>query len=133
MEKRDYYVVLGVEKGSSGADIKSAYRKLALKYHPDKNPGDKEAEEKFKECTEAYEVLGDDEKRARYDQFGHSQGMGGFSGQGFQGATINDIFGDIFGEMFGGARGGQRRQQRGRGSDLRSNMEITFEEGGVWL
>jgi molecular chaperone DnaJ len=129
VEKRDYYVVLGVEKGASGADIKSAYRKLALKYHPDKNPGDKEAEDKFKECTEAYEVLGDEEKRARYDQFGHSRGgFEGFGGQGFQGATINDIFGDIFGEMFGGARGGGGRRQRGRGSDLRSNMEISFEE-----
>ena len=131
MEKRDYYEVLGVEKSASAQEIKSAYRKLALKFHPDKNPGDTAAEESFKQATEAYEVLSDQEKRNHYDRFGHSknpfegfqQGFGG----GFGGASINDIFGDIFGEMFG-AGGQRRRGQRGRGADLQYNLEISFEE-----
>ncbi len=127
MEKRDYYEVLGVERAADATVIKSAYRKLALKFHPDKNPGDKEAEEKFKEATEAYEVLSDPEKRSRYDQFGHSRGgFEGFGGAPFGGANINDIFSDLFGEMFGGGRG--RRSQRGRGADLRFNLEVSFEE-----
>ena len=118
-EKRDYYEVLGVDRNASDAEIKRAYRKLAKKYHPDMNPGDKEAEAKFKEVTEAYEVLSDSEKKAQYDQFGHAafeQG-GGFNGGGFGGfdfgGDMGDIFGDLFGGMFGGgARGGQRQQNR---------------------
>lgn len=126
--KRDYYEVLGVDRQVDAQVLKSAYRKVALKYHPDRNPGDKEAEEKFKEATEAYEVLSDTEKRARYDRFGHAApgGFEGFGGQGFGGVNINDIFGDLFGEVFGGAR--QRRGGRSRGADLRYNLEISFEE-----
>jgi molecular chaperone DnaJ len=128
--KRDYYDVLEISRDSSPEQIKSAYRKAAFKYHPDKNPGDKQAEERFKEASEAYAILSDAEKRARYDQFGHA-GMGpnpfeGFSGGGFGGfGSFNDIFGDIFGEIFGGARG---RSAPNRGADLRYNMEIAFEE-----
>ncbi|MBM4381106.1 MAG: DnaJ domain-containing protein, partial [Deltaproteobacteria bacterium] len=96
-QKRDYYEVLGVSRHVDAQALKSAYRKVALQYHPDRNPGDKEAEEKFKEATEAYEVLSDAEKRQRYDQFGHAgAGFQGFGGQGFNAANINDIFGDIF-------------------------------------
>jgi len=109
MSKRDYYEVLGVSKSASKDEIKKAYRKQALKYHPDKNPGNKEAEEKFKEAAEAYEVLSNDEKRARYDQFGHAGMNGGGFGGGFGGGmTMEDIFssfGDIFGVAFGGAFG----------------------------
>ena len=109
MSKRDYYEVLGVSKGATKDEIKKAYRKHALKYHPDKNPGNKEAEEKFKEAAEAYEVLSNDEKKARYDQFGHA-GLGNNMGGGFNGGmTMEDIFssfGDIFGDAFGGAFGG---------------------------
>ena len=113
-DKRDYYEVLGVDKGADDATIKSAYRKLAKKYHPDVNPGDKEAEKKFKEATEAYGVLSDPDKRRQYDQFGHAAfenggagGAGGFGGfGGFDGADMGDIFGDIFGDLFGG--GGRR-------------------------
>ena len=124
LEKRDYYEVLGVERGSSEQEIKSAYRRLAHQYHPDKNQGDKAAEERFKECSEAYAVLSDPEKRARYDQFGHRGGANPF--EGFAGgASINDIFGDIFSEMFGGQR---RPRGRPRGSDLRYHLELSFEE-----
>ena len=130
MQKRDYYEVLGVERAADGQAIKSAYRRLAHQLHPDKNPGDTHAEEKFKEASEAYAVLSDPDKRARYDRFGHTNG-GGFPGaEGFPfggGATINDIFGDIFGEMFGGG-GARRQRQRTRGSDLRYHLEIGFEE-----
>ncbi|WP_242344245.1 molecular chaperone DnaJ [Anaeromyxobacter terrae] len=130
MDKRDYYDVLGVERAADEQAIKTAYRRLAHKLHPDKNPGDKHAEEQFKEASEAYEVLSDPDKRARYDRFGHTNGgMPGAEGFPFGGgASINDIFGDIFGEMFGG--GGARRQQRQRtrGSDLRYHLEIGFEE-----
>lgn len=131
--KRDYYEVLGVSKTASKADIKKAYRSLALQYHPDKNKGNKEAEEKFKEATEAYQVLSDDTQRARYDQYGHSAfegaGAGGFGSYGdFSG--FEDIFGDIFSSFFGGmggARGGTR--QRGQqGADLSYNLDIEFEE-----
>src|SRR5690348_7370230 len=145
MAKRDYYEVLGVEKGTAVEEIKKAYRKLAVQYHPDKNPGDKAAEEKFKELSEAYEVLSDGKKRQMYDQFGHAanagaaggQGFGGFGGfeQGFGGANINDIFGDIFGDLFGAGgaggargRGGARRRGGRPGADLRTNVDITFEE-----
>lgn len=147
MAKRDYYEILGVDKNASADEIKKAYRKLAMKYHPDKNPGDKAAEENFKEINEAYEVLNNDDNRARYDQFGHSafeQGAGGdysgFSGfSGFSGGDYSDIFGDIF-NMFGGGSGGgsgggfsgfSGSSQRGgpkKGSDLRVNINITFEE-----
>jgi len=131
MQKRDYYEVLGVEKNASEAEIKKAYRKMALKYHPDKNPGDKEAEEKFKEAAEAYEVLSDANKKARYDQYGHAGMSGGFGGGG--GMNVDDIFsqfGDIFGgavggASFGGARGGQRVV---RGTNLRVKMKLTLEE-----
>jgi molecular chaperone DnaJ len=133
VEKRDYYEVLGVERGADAQVIKTAYRKLAHRYHPDKNPGDKQSEEQFKEATEAYEVLSDPDKRARYDRFGHANG--GFPGAedfpfGAGGAaqTINDIFGDIFGEMFGGGAGRGRQRARTRGADLRYHLEIGFEE-----
>lgn len=125
-QKRDYYEVLGVQKTASAQELKSAFRKVALQYHPDRNPGDQEAEEKFKEASEAYEVLSDPERRAKYDRFGHSGNpFEGFGGGGFQGVNINDIFGDIFGEIFGGGRG---RRASNRGADLRYNLEISFEE-----
>ena len=130
--KRDYYDVLGVGKSADATEIKKAYRKLAMKYHPDKNQGDKEAEEKFKEINEAYEVLSDETKRRNYDQFGHDgvngQGFGGAGGQGFGG--FDDIFGDIFGDMFGGGFGGGRQRRRGpeRGADIRQRVSISFEE-----
>ncbi|MFL5345284.1 MAG: molecular chaperone DnaJ [Hyalangium sp.] len=128
-QKRDYYEVLGVQKNVSPQELKSAFRKVALQYHPDRNPGNQEAEEKFKEASEAYEVLSDPERRARYDRFGHAGASGGgFEGfGGFQGVNINDIFGDIFGEIFGGGRG-RGRTSPGRGADLRYNLEIAFEE-----
>ncbi len=128
--KRDYYEVLGVERTCSAQELKSSFRKLALQFHPDKNEGDKKSEEKFKELSEAYEVLSDPEKRARYDRFGH-QAPGGFGpspfDQGFGGANINDIFEGIFGDIFGG--GGRRgRAARSRGTDLRYNLEVSFTE-----
>jgi len=128
--KRDYYEVLGVSRTCTAQEMKSAYRKLAIQFHPDKNAGDAAAEEKFKECTEAYEVLSDAEKRARYDRYGH-QAPGGFGGGAAEGfGNLNDIFGDIFGEMFGGGRGRQRGggNGRSRGSDLRYNLTISFTE-----
>lgn len=138
MAKRDYYEVLGVGKSASADEIKKAYRKLALKYHPDKNPGDKEAEEKFKEAAEAYDVLSNADKRAKYDQFGHSMGQQGFPGGsgGFYGGgmTMDDIFehfGDIFGGRFGGfggATGGRARQRQRKGSDLRIRVKLTLDE-----
>ena len=125
-QKRDYYEVLGVSRTATPAEIKSAFKKLALQHHPDKNPDDRESEERFKECSEAYAVLSDDEKRATYDRFGHAGSGPGF-GEGFPfgGANINDIFGDIFGEMFGG---GRRQARANRGADLRYNLELAFEE-----
>jgi len=134
MSKRDYYEVLGVSKGASKDEIKKAYRKQALKYHPDKNPGDKQAEENFKEAAEAYEVLSNDDKRARYDKFGHA-GMGNNMGGGFGGGmTMEDIFssfGDIFGDAFGGAFGSRRSgRSRGvnKGTNLRLKVRLTLEE-----
>ncbi|MDH5543160.1 MAG: molecular chaperone DnaJ [Nitrospinota bacterium] len=130
MIKRDYYEVLGVERNSDKSEIKKAYRKAAMKYHPDKNPGDKEAEEKFKESSEAYEVLHDDEKRRLYDQFGHD-GLKRTGFSGFRGAEdIFSAFGDIFGDIFGGGFSGGfgRRKQQGQGGDLRYDLEISLED-----
>ncbi len=132
MAKRDYYEVLGVARDAAEADIKKAYRRVAMKYHPDRNPGDAAAEEKFKEASEAYEVLSNAEKRAAYDQFGHaaSEGMGagGFGGAGFGGASFSDIFGDVFGDIFGGAGGGRQRGGPRRGADLRYSLALDLEE-----
>jgi molecular chaperone DnaJ len=129
-QKRDYYEVLGVQRTATAQELKSAFRKLALQHHPDKNPGDTVSEEKFKECSEAYEVLADPDKRAKYDRFGH-QAPGGFGPSpfdaGFSG-NINDIFGDIFGEIFGGQRARGQRGGKSRGADLRYNLEIGFAE-----
>jgi molecular chaperone DnaJ len=129
MAKRDYYDVLGVNRDADDDAIKKAYRKLAMKHHPDRNPDDKAAEEKFKEAKEAYEILSDGSKRAAYDRFGHAgvdpqAGMGGPGGQGF--SSFADAFGDIFGDIFGGGRGG--RSNVYRGADLRYNLEITLEQ-----
>ncbi len=138
-EKRDYYEVLGVEKNANADEIKKAYRKAAIKYHPDKNPGDKEAEEKFKEAAEAYDVLSNPDKRARYDQFGHAGmsgaaggGFGGFGGGGFSMEDIFSQFGDIFGGHFGGGfggfGGGRGGQRVNRGSDIRVKVRLTLSE-----
>lgn len=132
-DKRDYYEVLGVDRNADDATLKKAYRKLAKKYHPDMNPGDKEAEAKFKEATEAYGVLSDPDKRRQYDQFGHAAfengggGAGGFGGFDFSG-DMGDIFGDIFGDLFGG--GGRRRANNGpmKGANLRAAVNIMFQE-----
>ena len=127
--KRDYYEILGVPRTASVDDIKKSYRKLALKYHPDRNPNNKEAEEKFKEAAEAYAILSDAEKRVQYDQFGHSLGSSGFSGfQGFEDAFrgFGDIFGDLFDDFFG--TGGRSRGGARKGSDLEVAVEITLEE-----
>ncbi len=130
MEKRDYYEVLGVSREAPEQELKTAYRRLAHQFHPDKNPGDKASEERFKELSEAYAILSEPEKRARYDRFGHAATGGnpfeGFPFGGAAGASINDIFGDIFGEMFGG--GGRRGRGRPRGADLRYHLEVAFEE-----
>lgn len=149
MAKRDYYEILGVSRTASAEELKKAYRKLAMKYHPDKNPGDKVAEDKFKELTEAYSVLSDEKNRQTYDQFGHSgignQGFGSASGNPFGGGgfhqsdysnvNFNDIFGDIFGDVFGGGptaggfrTSGSRQKRAARGSDLRYTLNISFEE-----
>lgn len=135
MSKRDYYEILGVGKNASSDEIKKSYRKLAMQYHPDRNPGNKEAETKFKEATEAYEVLKDDQKKASYDQFGHhafDQGGGGGRGNnhGFEGFDFNDVFSnfsDIFGD-FGGGRQNKKRSAAQHGSDVRYNLEISLEE-----
>lgn len=132
--KRDYYEVLGVGKDADEGAIKKAYRVLAKKYHPDMNPGDAEAEKKFKEASEAYAVLSDSEKRRQYDQFGHAAfeggagGAGGFGGFDFNSADFSDIFGDIFGDLFGGGRRGGRSNGPMRGANIRKSIRITFEE-----
>jgi DnaJ-class molecular chaperone len=154
LAKQDYYSLLGVSRGASADEIKKAYRKLAMKFHPDKNPGDKKAEDQFKKITEAYEVLSDTKRREMYDQFGFANagagagpgfgagagfgggargagGFGGFSDTGGAGPDFQDIFGDIFGEVFGGPKGfrGQKRQQKG--ADLRYTLNISFEEAAT--
>ena len=130
--KRDYYEVLGVPKNADDAALKKAYRVLAKKYHPDSNPGDKEAEKKFKEASEAYSVLSDPQKRQQYDQFGHAAFEGGAGGAGgfggFDFSDMGDIFGDIFGDMFGGGRSRARSNGPMRGANVRKGIRITFEE-----
>src|SRR5947209_8966730 len=135
MSKRDYYEILGINRTATEQEIKSAYRRLAVKYHPDKNPGDAEAEDKFKEAAEAYSVLSDADQRRRYDRFGHAGvsssagGAGGWGAPGFGG--IEDILGDLFGfgDVFAnGARGSSRRSAQQRGADLRYDLEITLEQ-----
>ncbi|MEG0253049.1 MAG: DnaJ domain-containing protein, partial [Muribaculaceae bacterium] len=139
MEKRDYYEVLGVQKTATADELKKAYRKKAIQYHPDKNPGNKDAEEKFKEAAEAYDVLNNPDKRARYDQFGHNMGnmgsgAGGFGGFGGGGMSMDDIFsqfGDIFGGGFGGFGGSSSsrgRKKVNRGSDLRVKVKVTLKD-----
>ncbi len=129
MSQRDYYEVLGVAKDASAADIKKAFRRLAMKYHPDRNPGDEEAEAKFKEARAAYDVLSDDQKRAAYDRYGHAgvDGSAGGFGGGAGASNFSDIFEDIFGDIFGGGGGG-RGQRAYRGSDLQYNLDLTLEE-----
>lgn len=133
MSKRDYYEILGVSRNASEEEIKKSFRRLAMKYHPDRNPNDKSAEEKFKEAREAYEILSDSQKRSAYDQFGHAAheaggpgGFGGFGGGpgGMGGMNFGDIFGDMFGDIFGGGRGGGPQ----RGADLRYTLDVTLEE-----
>lgn len=155
MSKKDFYSILGVSRSASPEEIKKSYRKLAMQYHPDKNPGDKKAEEKFKEISEAYDVLSDTKKREMYDQFGHAgsqQGFGGAGGPfggaggfgGFGGAgrsstggdPFQDIFGDVFGDIFGGARGpgaggGPRSRRASKGTDLRYTLNVSFEESAL--
>ncbi|MGB1199761.1 MAG: molecular chaperone DnaJ [Thalassotalea sp.] len=134
MSKRDYYEVLAVAKDASERDIKKAYKRLAMKYHPDRTQGDKAKEETFKEIKEAYEILNDDQKRAAYDQYGHAAfeqgGMGGGGGFGGGGQDFGDIFGDVFGDIFGGGgrRGGGGQSRGRRGSDLRYNLDLSLEE-----
>lgn len=133
-DKRDYYEVLGVDRNADDAALKKAYRVLAKKYHPDTNPGDAEAEKKFKEASEAYAVLSDPQKRQQYDQFGHAAFDGGSGGGGFSNMNMDDIFGsfgDIFGDLFGGGFGGSRRSDPNapqRGANLRTQVKISFEE-----
>ncbi|MFN7453440.1 MAG: DnaJ C-terminal domain-containing protein [Pseudobdellovibrionaceae bacterium] len=149
MAKKDLYAVLEVSRTASPEEIKKSFRKMAMKYHPDKNPGDKKAEEKFKECTEAYEILSDPKKREMYDQFGFTGaqqgaggsggpgpgfggcgGAGGFGGGNFDNDSFQDIFGDIFGDVFGGQKG-FRGQRKSRGSDLRYTLNVSFEESAT--
>lgn len=134
MEQQDYYQLLGLDKSADEKEVKKAYRRLAMKYHPDRNPDDKAAEEKFKEVQRAYEVLSDPQKRARYDQFGHagvdpSMGGGGFGQGGFGG--FGDVFEDIFENIFTGSRGGSRQSRGQRGADLQYNLELSLEEAAA--
>lgn len=142
MSKKDFYTILGVSRGASEEEIKKAYRKLAMQYHPDKNPGDRKAEDKFKEITEAYETLSDPQKRDLYNQFGHNGPQGGFSGGNPFGAggprpgsqeTFNDIFGDVFSEFFAGKSGasGFRNRRPAKGADLRYTLTVAFEEAAT--
>ncbi|MDR3762623.1 MAG: molecular chaperone DnaJ [Acidobacteriota bacterium] len=131
--KRDYYEVLSVERSASDAEIKTAYRKLAMKFHPDRNPDNPDAEERFKECGEAYSVLSDQQKRATYDRYGHdafAPGAGGGAGSGFQEVDLSDLFGEMFGigDLFGQGRGGSRRSRAQRGEDVREDLTITFAD-----
>lgn len=130
MSKRDYYEVLGVDRSASDKDIKNAYRRMAMKYHPDRNPGDKAAEESFKEINEAFEILSDSQKKATYDRYGHAgvdPNMGG--GGGFAGGNVGDIFGDVFGDIFGAGVGGARsRSSVQRGADLRYQLQLKLED-----
>jgi molecular chaperone DnaJ len=129
MSKRDFYEILGVDRSASGDELKSAYRKLAMKFHPDKNPGDAEAEATFKDLSQAYDILKDDQKRAAYDQFGHQAFEGGGAGGRGFGQDFTSSFADVFDDLFGEFMGGGRRGGgRGRGGDLRYNLEITLEE-----
>lgn len=130
MSKRDYYEILAVAKDASAKEIKSAYRKLAMKFHPDRNPDDPSAEEKFKEASEAYEVLSDEEKRARYDQYGHAGLEGSMGGGGFGGgSSFSDIFGDVFGDIFsGGGAAGGGRSRASKGADLRYTLDLDLED-----
>jgi molecular chaperone DnaJ len=131
MAKQDYFEILGITRSATQADIKKAYRKMAIKYHPDKNPDDKTAEENFKKAAEAYEVLSDENKKARYDQYGHAAFEGAQGGGGFGGMNMDDIFsqfGDIFGGGFGGFGGGGQRQARVKGSNMRIRVKLTLDE-----
>ncbi|MGA2439199.1 MAG: DnaJ domain-containing protein, partial [Acidobacteriaceae bacterium] len=131
--KADFYEVLQVSRDASDQELKASYRRLAMQYHPDRNPNNPEAEEKFKACSEAYQVLSDPEKRAAYDRYGHAAFQGGgpggnpFAGAGFQG-DLGDIFGDLFGEMFNMGGGGRRASRAQRGRDLRYDLTVEFEE-----
>ena len=127
MAKRDYYEILGLNRDAPEADIKKAYRRLAMKFHPDRNPDDASAEDKFKEATEAYEILADSEKRAAYDQYGHA-GVDPSMGGGFEGTSFSDIFSDVFGDIFGGAGGGGGRSSVQRGADLRYVLDLSLEQ-----
>lgn len=127
MSKRDYYEVLGVDRDASEADLKKAYRRVAMKHHPDRNSGNKDSEDKFKEANEAFEVLSDGQKRARYDQYGHA-GVDQQAGGGGHGPEFGDMFGDIFGDIFGGGRGGGGRSSVRKGADLRYTLELDLEE-----
>ncbi len=127
MSKRDYYEILNLDRGAEQAEIKKAYRRIAMKFHPDRNPDDADADAKFKEATEAYEVLSDQEKRQAYDQFGHA-GVDPQSGGGFGGGSFSDIFGDVFGDIFGGGGGGRSRGGPQRGSDLQYTLDLDLEQ-----
>lgn len=127
MSKRDYYEILSLDRGAEQAEIKKAYRRIAMKFHPDRNPDDADADAKFKEATEAYEVLSDQEKRQAYDQFGHA-GVDPQAGGGFGGGSFSDIFGDVFGDIFGGGGGGRSRGGPQRGSDLQYTLDLDLEQ-----